>query len=241
MRPTETIRLTDQLLLDLKSRASEMNDLDSEWRLRLAQLAFHRDAEAVEVSSNLPAGVRKMLTALIRAGVAVRQVARNPFLVGEEPLQRVEELRQVLADGADPVIPAVALCSKVVTFGVYEEMTDESLVAGQTAQTIVYTEIKNFNSELTDDGQYRTQLGTRLELFTVDGRSVWQHEEPEIVDVCRSRRSDFFIAQRVTLPPTLPAGDYILKILVEDKLSGKATEVSHPFVMNSAWSIANRR
>ena len=75
----------------------------------------------------------------------------------------------------------------------------------------MYSEIANLRAEKTAEGLFQTRLGTRLEVLTADGKSVWQREELEIVDTCRRRRSDFFIAQRVTLPPTLPAGDYVLR------------------------------
>jgi hypothetical protein len=117
-------------------------------------------------------------------------------------------------------------------------MPETDFVAGRTLRTIVYSEIANFGSELTEDGHYRTQLATRLEILTADGRSVWDREEPEIVDLCRRRRNDFFIAQRVTLPPTLPADDYVLKVLVEDRLTGKVDEVAHRFAIRSALSAA---
>lgn len=238
MQQPDVLGLVARLISHLKTRAAEANDLDSEWRLRFAQLAVQHDADATQVSMSLPQDGRRMLSALIEAAIAVRDAARDPAAVGSTALSRIDELRAVLADRADPVVTAVALCRKVVTFGVYEEMASDDLVSGRTSQTIVYSEVRNFRSELTDDGQYRTRLATRLEILTTDGRSVWQHEEPEITDLCRRRRSDFFVAQRITLPPTLPAGDYVFKVLVEDKLSGRASEASHPFVMRSALAVS---
>jgi hypothetical protein len=160
---------------------------------------------------------------------------------GEDAVSRAEELVHALADRADPIVPTVALCRKVVTFGSYDEMTEEEFVAGRTTQTILYCEVRNFRSEKTSDGLHRTVLGTRLEILTSNGQSVWQHEEPEIVDLCRRRRTDFFIAQRITLPPTLSPNDYVLKVLVEDKLSGKANEATHPFTIGLPTSIAASR
>ncbi len=241
MRPAEELDTIDRLISNLQARAAEANDFDSEWRLRLTQLAFQRDAEAVAVSPDISQEAQGLLAALIRAAIAVRRVVRSPRPGGEEALTRVNELQEVLTRQADPVVTTVVLCQKVVTFGVYEEMTAEDFVAGRTTQTIVYSEIRNFQSEQTDDGRYRTRLATRLEVLTTNGQSVWQHEEPEIADLCRRRRTDFFIAQRVTLPPTLPAGDYVLKVMVEDKLSGKASETSKSFVITSAMSLAKGR
>ncbi len=239
MRSTETPMLVDRFISQLEARAAEANDFDSEWQLRFTQLALHRDDEAAGVSPGLSQEAKRMLTSLIRMAASVWRTVQNPLLTGEETLNYINELREVLADRADPIIATIALCRNVVTFGVYKEMNVDAFVAGRTVQTIVYSEIRNFRSESTEDGQYRTRLGTRLEVLTAEGKSVWQHEEPEITDICRRRRTDFFIAQRITLPPTLPAGDYVLKLFVEDKLSERAIEASHPFTLQSAISVAH--
>jgi len=87
-------------------------------------------------------------------------------------------------------------------------------------------------------GRFQTVLGTRLEVLSEQGQSMWQHEEREIVDLCRRRRTDFFLAQRITIPPTLPAGPYVLKVLIEDKLSNLANEATHRFTVHTPTSVA---
>ncbi len=238
---SETLSLANRFLSHLSKQAADAGDFEAEWRLRLTELALNRDSRAVEVSSDLSPGARHLLLTLIRLAISVRGVAHSPLLADEEPLRRVDELRDALTARADLLVNAVVLCRKVVTFGVYEEMADEEFVAGRSIQTIVYSEIRHFQPEVADDDRYVTRLGTRLEVFKPDGTSVWTHEEPEIVDLCRRRRTDFFIAQRVTLPATLPAGEYVLKVFVEDKNSGRAGEAVHPFNMTTALAVASRR
>jgi hypothetical protein len=237
-QPADGAASVDRLLSQLRNQVNTKKDFDAEWQLRLVELAFERDAQAMDVSPHLGERARTMLTGLMQAGAAIRNAARDPLLTGEEAITRVDQLREAVADQADPVVSAVALCRKVITFGAYEEMPREDFVAGRTTQTIVYSELANLRAEKTAEGLFQTRLGTRLEVLTVDGKSVWQREEPEIVDTCRHRRSDFFIAQRITLPPTLPAGDYVLKVFVDDKLSSKADEASLPFTVNSPISLA---
>ncbi len=230
----------DRILAHLSTLAEKNGDIESVWRLRLAQLAFDRQPAPLAASTALPADARRVLDALSGVIGAARRLARNPVSDGTEALNESERLVQVLSDRADPTVPTVELCRKVVTFGVYEKMPPEAFLAGRSVQAIVYTEIGNFRSEVTAEGQYRTMVGTRLEIMTADGQSVWQREEPEIVDTCRRQRRDFFIAQRITLPPTLAAGDYVLKVLAEDRLSGKATETVLPFTIHSPTSVATR-
>ena len=128
----------------------------------------------------------------------------------------------------------------MLTFGVYDEMDESDFVAGKTLQTIVYSQIDNFRPQRAEDGQYETRLGTRLDLINAAGESVWTHEEPEIVDRCRRRRGDFFIAQRITLPPTLPVGEYTLKLSVEDKGAGRMAETNRPMKLLAPVSVAKR-
>ena len=237
-QPADGAASVDRLLAQLRNQVAAKKDFETEWQLRLVELAFERDAQAMDVSPHIGERARTMLTGLMQAAAAIRNAARDPLLTGEEAIARVDQLREAVTDQSDPVVSAVALCRKVITFGAYEEMPREDFVAGRSTQTIVYSEIANLRAEKTAEGLFQTRLGTRLEVLTVDGKSVWQREEPEIVDTCRRRRSDFFIAQRITLPPTLPAGDYVLKVFVDDKLSSKADEASLPFTVNSPMSLA---
>ncbi len=236
--PVQTTQGVGAFLAHLKKQTEQPGDFDAEWRLRLVQLALDYDEESVQASSGLPDEKARLLSSMVRVATALRRAARDPFSLAGEALRRVDELREVLSGWTEPSITAVAFCRKVVTFGVYEEMAPESFVAGRGIRTIAYTEIRDFRSERNEDGQYLTRLATRLEVLTADGRSVWGHEESDIVDLCRRRRTDFFIAQRVALPPTLPAGEYVLKVLVEDRLSGRASEASHTFEVHSPFSIA---
>lgn len=217
---------------------TDNDDFAGQWRLRLAQLALGRQDAARTLPHELTGTERHLLQGLMDVGLAVSRAARDPVHAAEDALARLDELRTTLVELADPVITTVAFCRRVVTFGVYEKMETTEFAAGQTIHTIVYCEISNFTSELTEDERYRTLLGTRLEALTADGQSVWEHEEPEIEDLCRRRRTDFFLAQRIALPPTLPPGDYILKVLVEDHLGGRVHEASHPFSITTATSIA---
>lgn len=238
MGSTEPSPLTDRFIEVLKKRASKAPDFESEWQLRLTQLALNRDADAGAVSPQLPQEKRDLLAALIRVALAVRGAVLDPWLGQQERLVAINELRRILSDDMDASVTTVALCKKVITFGVYEEMADDRFVAGRPIPTIVYCEVENFQSEVSDKGRYVTRLRTRLELLTPAGESVWQHDEPEIVDTCRRQRMDFFVAQRITLPPTLPAGDYVLKVFVEDKLSGRAGEAAYPLAIHSALTVA---
>lgn len=229
----------DSVLKKLEHDSSESGDLDSVWPLKFAQLAFHRDELAAEMPATLSAETRSVLGALMRLAPEIRRVARDAATPGDEALNRVDELRQILADRSDPAVSTIALCRKVVTYGVYDELDASALVAGRENQAIVYSEIRNLRAEKTEAGMFRSRLATRLEVLTSDGKSVWQHEEPDIVDESRTRRSDFFLAERIALPSILPAGEYVLKVMVQDKISQRMHESLKPFSIVSAVPISD--
>jgi hypothetical protein len=230
----------EKMLDELEENADARKDFESSWRLKLAQLALGQDATATAKALVLPAESAVLLSALVDAAIAVRIAASDPLDDGNAALAKIDSLRATAASRADPTVSGVALCRKVLTFGVYEEMPPDEFISGRTIQLIVYSEIGNFRSRKTDEGAYETQLATRLEVFTKAGESVWQRDEPEVVDACRNLRRDFFIAQRVTIPPTLPAGEYVLKVRVEDKLASKAGEAVKPFTIHSPISVAKK-
>ncbi|MFQ5414954.1 MAG: hypothetical protein ACE5E6_10900 [Phycisphaerae bacterium] len=237
-RPTAAPYSLDDMLHSLAERAAASDEFGLHWQLRLMQLALHRADDTPETSTTLPDTDRRLLAAMTSAVSAARAAARDPMSVDQDLLDDAAQLQHVLSELADLVVSSVTLCRRVLTFGVYDEMGDEDFIAGRAIHTIVYCEVRNFASQETSDGRYRTRLATRLEVLTADGQSLWHREEPEIEDVCRNRRSDFFLAQRVTLPPTLPAGPYVLKVSVEDRLSGRLTEATHPFLIQSSLAAS---
>lgn len=240
MRETKPEWTVDSVLERLEHQATRSGDLDGVWPLKFVQLAFHRDSDAAEMPASLPASARGILASLMRLVPAIRGLARDASTPGNEALVRLDDLRRILVDRSDPVVSKIALCRKVVTFGVYDEIGPSDFVAGRENQAIVYTEIRNLRAERSDDGRYVSRLGTRLEVLTAAGHSVWQHEEPEIVDESRDRRIDFFVAERIVLPSTLSAGDYVLKVMVQDKLSERMHEASTSFVITSAQRVTSR-
>lgn len=225
----------------LKKKAEKDGDFDAAWRYRVVERALGRKSAKIDDHVLSSSKAKPLLTSMLDTMDAVRSLAHDPLATGEEALQEVAQLQELVAEQADPVVDTIAFCRRVVTFGVYDEMGADEFVVGRPVSTIVYSEIRNLSSEKASDGTYRTVFASRIELLTAAGQSVWKHEEPEIVDRCRRRRNDFFVAQRVTLPPTLAAGDYVLKVFIEDKLSGKASEATREFSTSSRDTLTARR
>lgn len=209
--------------------ANEPNDLAAQWKLSLLQLADGRGSEAATISPEITQEDGEMIAAAIHVVEQVRRATQETGPAADQALAAVDDLRHRLMREAELLIPKVALCTKVSTFGVYDEMDHAALLPYRPNRTIVYCELDNFQSEPTGDGEYRVTLSSRLEILTPDGRSLWNHEEPRIEDRSKQRREDFFLAQLVMLPPSLGPGDYVLKVTVEDQAAAKATEAVYPF------------
>lgn len=225
-------------LAELQNESAATQSIESEWRLRLLQCAAGRESEARTMSEFVPYDSRAIWSAFAELVLAVkRTLVSNQGQPDENVTGVLDNLRTLLADRLGPSVDTVALCRRVVAYGIYEELSSDELQAGRPLQAIVYSEIKNLKAEKTPEGQFRAVLRTRLELLKSDGTVVWERDEPDVVDTCRRRRSDFFVAQRVSFPLNLSAGDYVLKFFVEDRLSLRTAESNLPLTLESSVSL----
>ena len=211
----------------------------TQWQLSLLQLAADQPTEAAQLSPAIAQESRALISRFVTAAASAYRLLSEPLAGADEALAAVEELRTLLRAEAELLIPVVALCVKVTTFGVYDELPAEALQPYQANRVIVYCEIKNFTAQEQDPGRFHSSLSARLELFTSEGRSLWVREEHEIEDLSRQRREDFFLAQLVTLPADLAPGDYVLKVTVTDLLAEKTNEAAHRFSIPGVPAISS--
>lgn len=146
----------------------------------------------------------------------------RPLLDAAERLRGMSELR----------VASVAAARQVTSFGNYEAMP-ASFPAGREGVFILYCEVASFTSKPDSQGAWQTRLAQDLALYDASGRRVWADKTDEIVDQCRSRRSDFFIARKVRLPATLAAGTYTLKVSVVDRQAGRLAEATLPLTVGA--------
>ncbi len=238
---SEAALTSDRIMSFYRDQLQDGTSLEDVWTLKFVELALGRPTKDLTSMASLGSDTQQTLGALLTAAEQIHMSLLHPSTPADDAVKALDVLRGKMIGQVDPELSNTFFCRSVTNYGIYEEMPRDSFVTGQRVQTIVYSEIDNLSSDVGVDGMYRTVLGTHLEVLTEDGKTVWQDEQPEIVDRCRRQRRDFFVAQRVTLPATLPAGDYILKVFVEDKLSGRATEVAHKFEMFSPSHVANRQ
>lgn len=208
--------------------ASHPSDLDAQYRLRLLYLLAGNEGQALQSPGGVSEENAALLTDLFAVLLHGRQVLVSPAVYAEQALSAAERYVQRLRALSPFRIEHVALCRRVDSYGVYDPLPDEPFPAGQPAAMVVYCQIRNFTTEKTADGQYRTVLSLRLELLDKDGHKQWDSVDPEIEDLCRMPRTDFFIARVVRLPATLPPGEYRLRVEVTDRVSGEFDSTAVP-------------
>jgi len=168
---------------------------------------------------------QELAQGFIESLIAVREAHDgDPSAAANRVLQQLEPLRESLATLGDLRIPRLAICQEVVGFGQYRPIEPVQFRAGGASEFVAYCEVQGFLSEKQDDGTYCTRFEMRTRVLNAAGDPVIDLHDAEIVDRCRQRRNDCFIPRLVRLPPALPAGEYVVKVTLVDKLGGKVAE-----------------
>jgi hypothetical protein len=120
-----------------------------------------------------------------------------------------------LASLSNLEINNIAFCTEVIDFGVTTPFAANKFAADQ--EVLLYLELDNFVSERSKDGKgYETQLQGSYEIVDSSGRRVADQLLPADSHMCKNIRRDYFIAYRVYMPPKIAAGNYTLKLTIED-------------------------
>ncbi len=205
----------------------EPNDVSRQVRLRYLYLAEGMTEKALALPENMNPDQAVLLMKIVQSAIATQKVMHDPTAVSGETSEAVQDLQDWLVSNADLEIPRVVLCTNIHSYGRYEVIPDGFFASGKANRAFLYCEVKNFATESTPDGKYRTRIAHRLELLTPQGHSVWKDpEEMEVVDICLNKRTDFFFNRLVELPPGINPGDYVLKVTVEDKVKSSIDEAS---------------
>ncbi|MCA9054130.1 MAG: hypothetical protein KDA75_09855 [Planctomycetaceae bacterium] len=149
----------------------------------------------------------------------------------------VREAERHLRKAAPLTLRNVWFCQRISSFGNYDRFGQDEFRPGQPV--LVYAEVENFRSELTQDSLYRTRLRSSLEILPADANGlvppsalpVDRRELPPTDDVCRSVRRDYFHSYRLDIPAHLPPGRYVLRLRMLDEISRKMAVNEIPFVL----------
>jgi hypothetical protein len=136
-------------------------------------------------------------------------------------LDRLRAAEQHLQTTARLELKSLAFCDKIDGFGSYHPFEQDVFRAGQPV--LLYAEVRNFKTDVTAAGRYRTSLKSTIEIVRsgVDGELIERRHFDSTEDQSRSPRTDYFHSYKLDLPLHLTPGTYSLKLTLEDELSGK--------------------
>ncbi|MFT3787943.1 MAG: hypothetical protein QM770_17535 [Tepidisphaeraceae bacterium] len=217
---TVTQRFADKVTADPRS-------LSAQFDLQLARFLKDDMAPSAQDLSSLAPDDREMLSAIVDGLSNFRYVLRNERNpLASQKARPLMEMADRIRQRTDLTVSSMALCTAVRTFGNYDPIEPARFRAGQANTLIFYCEVDGFLTQLAQGDKYETKLSLELRLFTDTdaGIQVWDAKPETVADASRKRRRDFFINKKIVLPPTLPAGRYLLKATVRDLQANRVAE-----------------
>ena len=228
------VQTLDELIAELdKALRDNPRQTDDLVKLCLLHLATGDDDKAMQLAERSDPLHTDLIRGLVRVIISSRTALDDPHRGAASALASADDLRRLLAQRSPVMIPKIALVTNVQSFGAYTAISPAQFPAGQPVHVFLYAEVANFRSEPTGDGRLKTELAERVEIFDKDGNVIWQREHRDIRDIVSTPRHDFFIPLEIKLPETTPAGEYTLKVTIEDKIGATTDQRRLTFVIGT--------
>ena len=123
-----------------------------------------------------------------------------------------------LAAASNLEVKSVAFCTEVERYGVITKFPKYQFQADQ--ELLLYCEIENVAANKVKEG-FESQLQGSYEIIDSQGRKVADQLLPMEPEVCQNHRRDYFIVYKIFMPPQIAAGNYQLRLTVEDMKAHK--------------------
>ena len=176
---------------------------------------------------------RQLVSSVTDSIAGFRNALKDPNALMSTRTAPLVALSQQLDSQLPLEIPTLLLCKSVQQFGMYEPFDPPRFETGKLTPAIVYCELSHFRSRLSDS-HWQTKLTYEAALYR-DGENsampVIEKKPSEIVDQCRNRRRDFFLADRLNIPSNLAVGRYLLKVTVVDQIGNHVAEKTIPILI----------
>ena len=123
-----------------------------------------------------------------------------------------------LAAASNLEVKSMAFCTEVERYGVitkfpkYHFKPDDEL--------LLYCEIENVAANKVKEG-FESQLQGSYEVIDSQGRKVADQLLPMEPEICQNHRRDYFIVYKIYMPQQISAGNYQLRLTVEDMKAHK--------------------
>lgn len=196
-------------------------------------LVSNKTAPRLESLSGLSSEDREMLASVVDAISNMRANARSQAnMLAEQKARPLLELADRIRSQAQLRVGTMSLCSRVDGFGVYSALTTRVPV-GKDHNVVLYCEVENFLPRQNEAGQWETNLTQETSIYNDKGQRVVSLKPQTCKDLCKNRRHDFFVGQQVTIPGTLPAGPYFLRVSIFDQNANRFCESTLPISIGS--------
>ena len=199
-----------------------------------AQLAaLIRDQPPIDPTADIDKDDRTLLRTVVDSLASFRSTLGNGTSLRQTKVAPLLELSEKIRSEIPLSLPTLALCREVTQFGVYDAFEPPRFTAGKATPVVVYCEVDHFRSQVAADDRWETRLTYEAVLYS-DGESgvaVVSKKPTQIVDRCRNKRRDFFLADRMTIPANLPVGKYVLKVTVIDQIANLVAEKTVPVLV----------
>ena len=234
----ETARLISLLEAEVSATAnggtsSQREEVRKQIALRMLYLVANQPQKAFQVIPGLPAEEQEFWTAIFQ-GLYEHLEEAGTSDPAERATQTIAQLRSAayhLQQSANLRIRNLTFCQKINGFGNYETFPVDQFHPGQGV--LIYSEIRNFKSVPSENGEFLTRIRSTIEIYRVeDGQQLVDRTTFDPTeDRCRTLRTDYFHSYRLDLPATLQRGPHLVKLILYDELSGKQATESIPFVI----------
>lgn len=203
-------------------------DRPEEWRrrqtdLRMLYLISGRSAESVRIIESLPAEEQEFWQAMMMAANHYRKADETTSRAVQisEAVNQVRAAARHLQPLAKLELYRLQFCSRIDGFGNVTAFPTSDFEPGQ--RLLLYAGIRNFRSEVTAEGHYRTEFAAVIEFRREeDGEVLETIRLPEILDECDEERTDYFQSFELTAPAL--EGAYFVRIQVRDQLTLQTAE-----------------
>lgn len=200
-----------------------------EWRkrqtdLRLLQMIAGRSAESIRMIESLPVDEQEYWQAMMLSMNQFRDV--DPITPRRddvtETLNHLRTAGRRLQPLAALEIQRLMFCSRIDGFGNVAQFPTADFEPGQ--RILLYAGLRNFRSELTPEGKFRTEFAAEIEFRRAgDDESIETIRLPQILDECDEERTDYYQSFELTAPAL--EGDYVVRITLRD-MQGNQTAIS---------------
>ena len=217
---TQAIEQLEKQVKETPARDDNLR-ISQEVTLRMLYVSQRRLEDAVrsidKLSENEQEYFRHQMHALYEASnpEAMPVRSRHWSLV----MNSQREATNHLAAASNLEVRSVAFCTEVERYGVITKFPKYQFQPDQ--ELLLYCEIENVAANKVKGQGYESQLQGSYEIIDSQGRKVADQLLPMEPEICQNHRRDYFIVYKIFTPQQIAAGNYQLRLTVEDMKAHK--------------------